>query len=276
MQFFFEIVPGRPPIPLLPVDGKGVVRAPDGEKLFLLEEASNRSGISQQYLRDLWMGTWGEYFHAGDAAEPQSHEAAKGIESLVRDKALRSRYAKIDDEHFEEFLKLCQLRGLNPFANQVYPIVRFDRHRDRLVVELLIGIEGMRVIAHRTGLYAGCDRPEYSYNADDKPNAMVTVYRMTAGARHGYAGEALWDEFAPAPGVDEVWDEKRHVCISKCAEAAALRKAFPQELGGLYAPEEWSQQQHLAAINAGRTSRRNIDPDSQIDPRVEEDSQLVG
>jgi phage recombination protein Bet len=268
MQYLFEIVTGKPPIPRLLVDAQGQARSPDNRTLFSIEEAVKRTGFSADYLRELWIGTLADFAAAPLAQQPQPDPAAPRIS------ALRKRYEKFSDEHFNEFIELCELRKLNPFANQVYGILHFDRHRDRQVVELIIGIEGMRLMAHRTREYAGCDKPEYSYNADDKPNATVTLYRLVGGTRQGFTGEALWDEFAPKPQVDEVWDTKPHVCIGKCAEAAALRKAFPQEIGGLYTPEEWSKSQDQEKSRMQRMQAAKPDPDSQIDPRVEEYSQV--
>jgi hypothetical protein len=62
---------------------------------------------------------------------------------------------------------------------------------------------------------------------------------MTQGQRFAYTATARWSEYCPdnAP----MWKRMPHTMLGKCAEALALRKAFPQQLAGLYSREEMDQ-----------------------------------
>jgi hypothetical protein len=79
----------------------------------------------------------------------------------------------------------------------------------------------------------------------DARTATVTVYRLTRGTRYAYSATARYNEYVPDPGPngrgDVMWKRMPHVMLGKCAEALALRKAFPQQLGGLYVKEELEQ-----------------------------------
>lgn len=251
---FFEIAgPGKAPIPLLPFDEKRKPRKADGETIFDLAGAARASGQSEQYLRDLWNGTWEQILQPDDSpivTEKDSTaggtEAAVAVDAAVvrideaRHMALRTMlFPHLNDEQFEQFSEMCRLRGLNPFARQVYAKVEFDRRLDREVVMVIVSIEGLRLIAQRTGLVAGCDDAQFEVDESSGTitRAIATVYRLTGDKRFPYTASAWWMEYAPL-GDDEFFGAMPRVSLGRCAEAAAWRKAFPQELGGIYAPEE--------------------------------------
>jgi hypothetical protein len=64
--------------------------------------------------------------------------------------------------------------------------------------------------------------------------AEVTVYRITQGVRAGYTATVYWLEtYGTIGGSDlpnAMWEHRARGQIDKCAEAAALRMAFPEEL----------------------------------------------
>jgi hypothetical protein len=108
---------------------------------------------------------------------------------------------------------------------------------DKEVVVPIVGIEGMRIIAHRTGLFAGADEIDFKYDEVGKLERRRHVYRLSGDKRFPYAASVYWAEYAPL-GDDEFYTAMPRVSLGRDAEAAALRKAFPQELGGIYTPEE--------------------------------------
>jgi phage recombination protein Bet len=133
------------------------------------------------------------------------------------------------------FLYQCKRTGLDPLTRQIYCIHRGGK------MTIQTSIDGFRVIAERSGSYAGQDEPEWV--EDDKgkiTKCTVKVYRFAPNGQRYCAGVgvAYWSEYAqPGP----MWTKMGHTMIAKCAEALALRKAFPQDLSGLYTSDEMQQ-----------------------------------
>ena len=73
--------------------------------------------------------------------------------------------------------------------------------------------------------------------------ATVTVYRLIGGHRCAFTATARWVEYKQEFNGKLVglWEKMPFQMLAKCAESLALRKAFPNELSGLYTHEEMSQ-----------------------------------
>ena len=143
---------------------------------------------------------------------------------------------------FEMFVADCNRRGLDPFAKQTYLIKRGNRWQQQT------SIDGYRLIADRTGKYAGSDEPVFDTEDANHPNkATVTVWKIVNGQRCPFTASARWNEhvalFNGKPG--DTWERMPYLMLAKCAESAALRKAFPQELSGLYTNEEMQQADNM-------------------------------
>jgi hypothetical protein len=72
---------------------------------------------------------------------------------------------------------------------------------------------------------------------------QITVYRVVQGLRVAFPGPRVYwlETYATAGKSDrpnEMWKDRARGQLEKCAEAAALRKAFPEELGGEHIVEE--------------------------------------
>jgi phage recombination protein Bet len=145
------------------------------------------------------------------------------------------------DAELELFLFDCQRRGVHPLDRLIHFTKRGGRYTP------ITSIDFLRGRAHDTGEMAGSDDVMFTnYPINQEPvspqfTATVTVYRLTRGTRYGYAATARFNEYVPPPGQDHMWKRMPHVMLGKCAEALALRKAFPQQLGGLYVKEELEQ-----------------------------------
>lgn len=143
------------------------------------------------------------------------------------------------DDELKLFLYTCQKRRLDPLAKQIY----FQKRRakngpDR--VTIITSIDAYRLTADRTGLYAGNDDPVF--DSEESPSkASVTVWKFIRDTRCPFTASARWDHYYPGDDLGFIWRKMPHLMLGKCAEALALRKAFPEELGGLYIDEEMEQ-----------------------------------
>lgn len=144
------------------------------------------------------------------------------------------------------FLNVAKLKRLDPFSGQIHVVKRWDSALGANKITVQVGIDGYRVIASRTGDMAGIDEP--IYNAEDEPNpqtAKVTVYRYGRNdEKIPYTATARWSEYVQTKkdgGVNHMWKTKPYLMLGKVAEALALRKAFPDELSGMYTDEEMDQ-----------------------------------
>jgi phage recombination protein Bet len=161
------------------------------------------------------------------------------------------------------FLHECQRRKLDPFSRQIYLIGRYDRNKGRKVYRSQTSIDGFRLIARRAADKSGID---YSYEDtiwfDDKgqrhevwlspgvPAAAKVVVirngqRFDAVARYGAYVQTNRD--GEPLGL---WRSMPDVLIAKCAEGLALRKAFPEDLGGIYTEEEMAQADNPQRVTA--------------------------
>ena len=148
------------------------------------------------------------------------------------------------DQELALFLYTAKRTGLDPLLRQIYAVKRWDNKLKKETMAMQTGIDGLRLIADRTGTYAGNDEPVYEYDQNDVSHpikASVTVYKIVAGQRCAFSASARWTEYCPKEGMDFMWKRMSHVMLGKCAEALALRKAFPAEIAGLYTAEEMAQ-----------------------------------
>ncbi len=150
-------------------------------------------------------------------------------------------------------LAYCRARNLDIFKKPVQIVPIYDRKRGGMVDTVWPGIAELRTTAMRTGSFAGFEDTEYGPMVEEKLGgvdvrypewAQCTVYRLIAGQRVAFVGpKTYWIEtYATAKrdtkAPNSMWAKRPRGQLEKCAEAAALRRAFPEEIGNEYAAEE--------------------------------------
>ena len=150
------------------------------------------------------------------------------------------------------FLNYSQRTGLDPFARQIYMIGRWSSKGTKWTIQA--SIDGLRIVAERSGEYAGQTAPEFCGEdgvwrdtwTSKEPPVAARVGVLRKGFQSPCYGIAYFEDYVQI-GKDGkptgLWSKPR-IMLAKCAEALALRKAFPNDLSGLYTSEEMSQADH--------------------------------
>ena len=160
------------------------------------------------------------------------------------------------------FFHQAQRTGLDPFARQIYmigrkskvwdPQTKQERYETKQTIQT--GIDGFRLIARRAAdargeifsmddvLWADPDGNWHDLWIWDSPPAAakVTVH-LGSASFSAVAATREYMQTTKAGKPSGQWGRMPAVMIAKCAEALALRKAFPQDLSGLYTGDEMGQ-----------------------------------
>ncbi|HVK23393.1 MAG TPA: phage recombination protein Bet [Actinokineospora sp.] len=177
------------------------------------------------------------------------------------------------------FLHQCQRTGLDPFTKQIYMIGRKDGRSGEIKWTIQTGIDGFRVVAERPrqgkpSPYIGQDGPYWC--GDDgvwrdvwlkkaPPLAAKVGIKRSDWPEPIYA-VAHFHEYAQSTTYNgqtqltKMWREKGAVMIAKCAEALAFRRAFPQDLSGIYTDEEMSRADEVVRVESERTDTPSAAP----------------
>ncbi|MDT0270620.1 phage recombination protein Bet [Streptomyces sp. DSM 44915] len=199
----------------------------------------------------------------------------------------------IDNEvtgaELSSFLHLCQRTQLDPFSRQIYLIGRYDRRAGRKVFTPQTSIDGYRVTAHRAAAKAGhslgyedtvwCDASGRWFDVwlSSEPPAAAKVVVVRDGQR--FPAVAKYSEYAQTNRDGApigLWTKMPATMTAKCAEALALRMAFPHDLAGVYTAEEMAQAEQSDAPAPASAPARHLrrvpagEPDPWATPAPEQ------
>lgn len=166
----------------------------------------------------------------------------------------------------EVFAITCSQHSLSPFKKEIY-LVKYGQQYSTIV-----GIDGLRAKASRTGCFAGRDdarfdvQPDGTYKTASQlktakavpSSATVTIYKMVAGQRCPFTKTVVFAEYCPATPTNK-WLTMPFNMIEKCAEAAAIRMGFADETAGLHIEEESAAMQDITIHAAKSTPSVAID-----------------
>lgn len=192
--------------------------------------------------------------------------------SLNQIELIRDQFAsEADPGELALFLQVAKAKNLDPFSKQIHAVFRWDNRKQRKVMSIQTGIDGYRAIAARTGECVGNDDPvflEDPRNPAHPVSATATVWKLIGGQRCAFSATARWSEYAQTGrggDLQPMWKRMPRLMLGKCAEALALRKAFPLELSGVYTDEEMSQadviEGHVVSSSPAHAPPQANDPD---------------
>jgi phage recombination protein Bet len=155
--------------------------------------------------------------------------------------AVIANQSKLNETDLAFFAIQCKRTGLDPITRQIYALPIGGK------LTITASIDGLRLIAERSGKYEGqtpamwCgdDGKWLDVWLDVKPPRACKVGVYKSGFREALYATALFNEYVTTSGP--MWKKMPALMISKVAESLALRKAFPNEMSGIYSENELDQ-----------------------------------
>jgi len=167
--------------------------------------------------------------------------------------AVRDTYCKgASVEEINLFSQVIKHTKLRPELRQIYFTKRWDSKLRKETVTPIVSIDGLRLIAERTGKYAGqlpiqwCGKDGVWKDVwlEDEPPKAAKARVLRKDFDSPLEKIALWKAYAQYTKegtLSGLWGKMDSHMLAKCAEALAIRAAFPQESAGLYTKEEMMQ-----------------------------------
>lgn len=162
-------------------------------------------------------------------------------------------------------LSYCKSRNLDPFKRNVHIVPIWDSKKRQMVDTIWPGIGELRTTAFRTREYAGRGDTQFGPDITQMVGkieitypewAQVKLFRLIQGNRVEFWGPRVyWIETYAVTSRDDdspntMWRDRPRGQLEKCAEAAALRAAFPEELGGDLCSDEVGNRGKVLDVSA--------------------------
>jgi len=186
------------------------------------------------------------------------------------------------DDELKLFLTVCNRTGLDPFTHQIWAIKRTTGTGPQAKTTLVhqIGIDGFRLTAQRSQAKGG---PVYQGQTEpiwcDEEGNWTGLWLGTKPPFAAKVGVHVFGFVEPIFAIVEYrrvvqtkgdggpnvfWSKGAAFQLAKCAEAAALRKAFPNELSSLYLEEEMGAGEEAPEIMEPRSLKQAKDPSEAV------------
>ena len=184
----------------------------------------------------------------------------------------------VNEDELKRFLYRASKMGLNPLDGTVHLLTRNRKNESgkwEKVNVIIVGIDGFRIAAARSGELAGIKRETLHNDKGQLIRAVAEVYRKDW--EHPAREVVPYREYCQTKDGKPVglWLSMPETMLKKCAEAAALRMAFASELAGIYIPEELMRDEDAAPLeNEPKKSGRKkatekAPPETQASARKE-------
>ena len=172
--------------------------------------------------------------------------------TFIRESLMDTDRAKYNDTEVKLFVFQCNKTGLDPRTRQIY----VTKINGKMSIQATV--DGLRVIAERSNKYSGQTRPVWFSNSGEEfriwPSSRGLPYACEVGVMRSDFKEplfaiAIFDEYAQRINgkLGFMWEKMPALMISKVAESLALRKAFPNDMSGIYSKEEMHQAENSLA-----------------------------
>lgn len=165
-----------------------------------------------------------------------------------------SLYPGAKPDSVKAVIDYCRAAGLNPMLRPVHIVPMSVKRNGKwdMVDVIMPGVAHYRTQASRSGRYLGCSEPRFGPQVTARLGAKdveypewcsITVYAMVAGQRAEFTATEYWlENYATkdreSKDPNAMWSKRPRGQLAKVAEAQALRKAFPELLGGQETYEE--------------------------------------
>lgn len=165
-----------------------------------------------------------------------------------------SLYPGAQETSIKMVINYCKAAGLDPMQKPVHLVPMYVKTNGQGAMRDVVmpGIGLYRTQAARSGEYAGMTEPDFGEDLTENLGGTqitfpkwcrITIRRqMPSGSIVEFTAKEFWKENYATAGKDSVapnamWKKRPYAQLAKCAEAQALRKAFPEFGSGPTADE---------------------------------------